>query len=275
MSCAPSTFGTMITSSLSPISVTRVIRSSSTHGESRLLILVHSWVAPKSVVLATSTRPRRAASLRSARTASSRLPSSTSTFGASAGSLAVIFALPGSKKWIIRDGGAGISRTGAGAPTASGAKKSFGERIDASVMSWYRSVTLAPQVRELVRRNSPRKRVELPGFTEIKPLGEGGFGRVVLARHDASGTAVAIKYLFQRYLAEPQRLAEFRREAQVLRRVAGDHISRLYEFVETSQGAAIVMEAVRGVPLREVLRIDGLLTPESALAVLKGSLLGL
>ena len=33
------------------------------------------------------------------------------------------------------------------------------------------------------------------GYTEIKALGSGGFGAVVLARHDATGTPVAIKYL--------------------------------------------------------------------------------
>ena len=49
-----------------------------------------------------------------------------STFGAMSGTLATIFALDAGKKWIIRDGGNGISRTGSGAPTASGRKKSFG-----------------------------------------------------------------------------------------------------------------------------------------------------
>jgi hypothetical protein len=44
--------------------------------------------------------------------------------------LAAIFSLPGSKKWIIRDGRNGICRTGSGAPTASGRKKSFGDRIE-------------------------------------------------------------------------------------------------------------------------------------------------
>ncbi|HVV09170.1 serine/threonine-protein kinase [Amycolatopsis sp.] len=115
----------------------------------------------------------------------------------------------------------------------------------------------------------------LPGFTEIRALGEGGFGRVVLARHDGTGTLVAIKYLFSRYLSDPARLAAFRREAEILRRVPSAHITRLYEFAETPYGAAIVMEAVRGVPLRELLLVDGRLEPESALAVLKGSLLGL
>ena len=39
----------MITSSLSPISVTSVVRSSSPHGESRLLTRVQSCVVPKSI----------------------------------------------------------------------------------------------------------------------------------------------------------------------------------------------------------------------------------
>jgi hypothetical protein len=110
----------------------------------------------------------------------------------------------------------------------------------------------------------------LPGFTEVARLGAGGFGRVVLARHDGTGQVVAIKYLF----AGGDRDA-FRREAALLRRVVSPHVARLYDFVEAAGGAAIVMEAVPGVSLRGVLTSSGSLPPESALAVLKGSLLGL
>ena len=35
----------------------------------------------------------------------------------------------------------------------------------------------------------------VPGYTALKTLGSGGFGEVMLARHDATGTLVAIKYL--------------------------------------------------------------------------------
>ena len=66
---------------------------------------------------------------RAAGTPSSRLASSTSTVGAMSGTLATIFGFDAGKKWIIRDGRTGISRTGSGAPTASGRKKSFGERM--------------------------------------------------------------------------------------------------------------------------------------------------
>ncbi len=41
------------------------------------------------------------------------------------GTFATIFALLGSKKWMARLGRAGISRSGWGAPTASGRKKSL------------------------------------------------------------------------------------------------------------------------------------------------------
>jgi serine/threonine-protein kinase len=106
-------------------------------------------------------------------------------------------------------------------------------------------------------------------------LGEGGFGRVVLARHDESAQVVAIKYLYARFAADPVRLAEFRHEAQILSRVSGPHIARLHQFVETPQGAAIIMEAVHGVSLKEILGRQEKLEPEAALAILKGSLLGL
>ncbi|MFI6030964.1 serine/threonine-protein kinase [Amycolatopsis magusensis] len=114
----------------------------------------------------------------------------------------------------------------------------------------------------------------LPGFTELARLGEGSFGRVVLARHDQSGTEVAIKYLFARHLGDPEHVARFREEARQAARVISPHVARLHEFVERAEGAAIVMEAVPGVSLKAVLA-EGPLEPEAALAVLKGSLLGL
>src|ERR671910_685808 len=116
MSHGPSTLGTMITSSRSPISPTRVRRSSSTHGESSEFTRVHSDVPPRSASRAIRTSPARAASLRSAGIASSRLPSRMSVVRAMSGSFAAIFSFDASKKWIIREGVTGISRSGVGAP---------------------------------------------------------------------------------------------------------------------------------------------------------------
>ena len=52
-----------------------------------------------------------------------------SVFVAMSGALATIFSLEKSRKWIIRDGLTGISRSGSGAPIASGLKKSRGLRM--------------------------------------------------------------------------------------------------------------------------------------------------
>src|ERR1700724_2234502 len=116
---------------------------------------------------------------------------------------------------------------------------------------------------------------KVPGFTELKTLGSGGFGDVVLARHDGSGTRVAIKYLRQNLLADAQFTALFRAGAAVLASVDDPNVVRLYEYVESPRGAAIVMELVDGVSLRDILVRQGATTAEAALVVLQGSLLGL
>jgi len=115
----------------------------------------------------------------------------------------------------------------------------------------------------------------VPGYTEIKALGAGGFGAVVLARHDATGTPVAIKFLRPDLLADQGFAAMFRTEAVTLGAVDSPYVVRLYEYVEAPAGAAIVMELVDGVSLHEIVARQGKTTPEAALVVLYGSLLGL
>ncbi|GGV15489.1 hypothetical protein GCM10010182_40490 [Actinomadura cremea] len=116
----------------------------------------------------------------------------------------------------------------------------------------------------------------LPGYVEVAKLGEGAQGRVVLARHESGGVPVAIKYLATGLLADATARETFRGEAEVLRRVVNEHVARLLYFVEWQGGAAIILEAVPGRSLRRVLdERDAPFEPEAALAVLKGSLLGL
>jgi eukaryotic-like serine/threonine-protein kinase len=115
----------------------------------------------------------------------------------------------------------------------------------------------------------------VPGYTELKKLGAGGFGDVVLARHDVTGTRVAIKYLKAELLWDPEFAELFRSEAAVLGSLNDPNVVRLYEYIESPSGAAIVMELVDGVSLRQILGNQGKTTAEAALVVLQGSLLGL
>ncbi|REE98015.1 serine/threonine-protein kinase [Thermomonospora umbrina] len=118
------------------------------------------------------------------------------------------------------------------------------------------------------------ERWRVGGFTEVRELGVGAQGRVVLARHDESGGLVAIKYLAHAD-DDPETLERLRGEAVMLAKVSDPHVVRLYRFVTGAQGAAMVMEAVDGVSLRKILDTHGALAPEAALLVLKGSLQGL
>ncbi|MGW7382933.1 protein kinase domain-containing protein [Streptomyces sp. NPDC054794] len=115
----------------------------------------------------------------------------------------------------------------------------------------------------------------VPGYQAVRLLGEGAGGRVVLARHTATGVPVAIKYLSLRLRDDREFVARFRAEARLLGELRHPCVVALYEYVEARRGAAIVMEAVDGVSLRALLRRHGSTGPEAALVLLKGSLLGL
>src|SRR5579859_1005128 len=97
----------------------------------------------------------------------------------------------------------------------------------------------------------------VPGYVELRALGSGGFGEVVLARHGASGALVAIKYLRAELLADPEFAEMFRGEAEVLAAMDDPNVVRLYEYVESPSGAAIVMELIEGVSLRKILEHQG------------------
>src|SRR3984885_540466 len=122
---------------------------------------------------------------------------------------------------------------------------------------------------------SPMRGWDIPGYAEVKALGSGGFGDVVLSRHESSGALVAVKYLRRELLADPEFAVMFRVEAAVLASVNDPNVVRLYEYIESAAGAAIVMELVDGVSLRDILTRQGRTSAEAALLVLQGSLLGL
>ncbi|GAB2811055.1 hypothetical protein GCM10022221_05620 [Actinocorallia aurea] len=110
---------------------------------------------------------------------------------------------------------------------------------------------------------------QAPGYDEIRELGSGAHGRVVLAVDKMTGTYRAIKYVTQR----PELL---KAEAVTLASLDDPHVAKVHQVLDgPGEEAAIVMEAVEGHSLRAVLDKHGHLEPVAALYVLKGSLLGL
>lgn len=97
----------------------------------------------------------------------------------------------------------------------------------------------------------------LPGCTELRELGTGAFGRVALVRRESDHVIAAVKHLSDQLLRDPGFVTRFRAEAKRLAEVTDPHVARLYQYVESDQGAALVMEAVDGVSLATVPRERG------------------
>ncbi len=102
-------------------------------------------------------------------------------------------------------------------------------------------------------------------FRILRELGRGGTAVVYLAED----TVVKQKVALKRLLGEPdaRRLERIRREVQAGRRLHHPGLVRVHDLVDTPEGPAIVMEAVEGPTLRQVLRERGRLPLHEALAI--------
>jgi serine/threonine-protein kinase len=88
----------------------------------------------------------------------------------------------------------------------------------------------------------------------VAPLGAGGMGEVYRARDTNLGRDVALKTLPERVTHDPERLARFRREAQMLAALNHPHIGSIYGLEESSGHRVLVLELVEGETLAERLQ---------------------
>src|SRR5262249_12998000 len=85
----------------------------------------------------------------------------------------------------------------------------------------------------------------------LEKLGEGGMGEVYRATDTKLGRAVAIKVLPDQFARDDQRMARFRREAQVLASLNHSNIASIYGLEEAGGVCGLVMELVEGPTLAE------------------------
>ncbi len=90
-------------------------------------------------------------------------------------------------------------------------------------------------------------------YEVIGALGVGGMGEVYRARDSRLHRDVAIKILPVHVTNDPERLARFEREAQVLASLNHPHIAQVYGLEESGSSPALVMELVEGPTLASVL----------------------
>ncbi len=88
----------------------------------------------------------------------------------------------------------------------------------------------------------------------VAPLGAGGMGEVYRARDAKLGRDVALKILPDTVAQDTDRIARFKREAQVLAALNHPHIAAIYGFDEAGTTQFLVLELVEGETLADRLK---------------------
>src|SRR5262249_4998016 len=108
------------------------------------------------------------------------------------------------------------------------------------------------------------------GSYQVKTLlGSGGMGQVYLASDSKLKRDVAIKVLPSEFSRDPERLARFQREAEVLAALNHPHIAAIYDLADFGEFRFLVLELVQGDTLAEILRKRGALPLVEALQISK------
>ncbi|WP_242338173.1 serine/threonine-protein kinase [Anaeromyxobacter sp. SG66] len=97
----------------------------------------------------------------------------------------------------------------------------------------------------------------LGSYELVAVLGRGAMGCVYRARHIRLGREVAIKVLNPEYVARPDVVERFFREARVVNDIDHEHIVEVTDFVEAPGLAYLVMELLEGTSLRELMAQRG------------------
>jgi len=95
---------------------------------------------------------------------------------------------------------------------------------------------------------------KLGPYEVVAPLGAGGMGEVYRARDMRLGRDVALKVLPEGVARDAERMARFRREAQVLASLNHPNIAAIYGFEDSGGTHALVMELVEGPTLAERIK---------------------
>ena len=107
----------------------------------------------------------------------------------------------------------------------------------------------------------------------LSRLGEGGMSVVYRARRVHIGDDVAVKILTGKYVKDDAALARFRREARAAAMLRHPSVITIHDFGETEDDHApafIVMEFVKGTPLRELLHSENHFSVERGVRLMRG-----
>ncbi|MFQ5702018.1 MAG: serine/threonine-protein kinase, partial [Acidobacteriota bacterium] len=113
---------------------------------------------------------------------------------------------------------------------------------------------------------SLQKGTRIGSYEIVGSLGQGGMGEVYRAKDFKLKREVAIKRLTGAVAQDPDRIARFEREAQVLASLNHPNIAAIYGLVEHEGGQCLVLELVEGRTLEERLQ-EGAFDVQEATAI--------
>jgi serine/threonine-protein kinase len=105
-------------------------------------------------------------------------------------------------------------------------------------------------------------RTFLGRYETIRLLGEGGMGRVYLAKQTDLGRQVVVKVMHEHVASDPKFKERFQRETLLMARFQHPYVVALYDAsLSDPLGPCIVMEYVRGISLDTLMHRNGRLAP--------------
>jgi serine/threonine-protein kinase len=105
-------------------------------------------------------------------------------------------------------------------------------------------------------------RVFMGRYETVRLLGEGGMGRVYLARQLDLGRQVVVKVMHDHIATDPKFCERFTRETLLMARFQHPYAVTLYDAsLNDPQGPCIVMEYIKGISLDQLLLTNNRLTP--------------
>ena len=91
-------------------------------------------------------------------------------------------------------------------------------------------------------------------YEVMSMLGAGGMGEVYRARDTRLGRDVAVKILPEAFIADPERLARFEREARLLATLNHPHIAAIYGVEHAGGLRGLILELIEGQTLADLMR---------------------
>jgi len=118
------------------------------------------------------------------------------------------------------------------------------------------------QARQLMAGRSTGYQVDR--YVLLDLIGQGGMGRVYLARDSRLNRRVALKILSPERINNPRAIARFQREARVGAQLQHENLIRIYDFGESQGRFFLVMEYIEGHTIGHYIATTGRIPPRDA-----------